>query len=423
MAACDDVHGNWVLVDMTFPKKYGYSSTWSMVINAWLSNAAHGKEDPHKIKINIKNLILSDFTSATILISFGAFLGKTSRLQLIIIAILEVIFAALNETILVYYIVVADVGGSMIVHLFGAYFGVAVAYVLKRKDTTEEENPNEAPTKTSDMFSLLGKFIEDWPTIFLWLFWPSFNGAMLGPGDQQQRAIINTYISLASCCTAVFFISPLLNKKFKLNMVHVQNATLAGGVAVGAMANLQIKPWGAMLIGIIAGVLCTLGYEYVTPMLQRKIGLHDTCGVHNLHGMPGILSAIGAAIAAYTAELTNYENDLFSIYPARAPKNGTAEFLNLSLKYTVPLDGKGRSNSKQAGMQLAAMFCSLVISIIGGAIAGLIVKHLDNPKKSQLFDDKDYWIVPSNEDNIENGNSVELIQRKAVTGGDVEEQA
>ena len=46
--------------------------------------------------------------------------------------------------------------------------------------------------------------------------------------------------------------------------MHVQNATLAGGVAVGALANLQIKPWGAMLIGIISGVISTLGYDYVT---------------------------------------------------------------------------------------------------------------------------------------------------------------
>ena len=46
--------------------------------------------------------------------------------------------------------------------------------------------------------------------------------------------------------------------------VHVQNATLAGGVAVGAAANLNIHPWGAMLVGTIAGIISTLGFQYLS---------------------------------------------------------------------------------------------------------------------------------------------------------------
>lgn len=33
-----------------------------------------------------------------------------------------------------------------------------------------------------------------------------------------------------------------------------------------------------------------------------RIFLQDTCGVHNLHGMPGVLSAVASAIAAGVAE-------------------------------------------------------------------------------------------------------------------------
>jgi ammonia channel protein AmtB len=69
--------------------------------------------------------------------------------------------------------------------------------------------------------------------------------------------------------------------------VHIQNATLAGGVAIGASANLKLVPAWAVFVGVMGGTLSTLGYIYVTPFLTNKIKLQDTCGVHSLHGMPG----------------------------------------------------------------------------------------------------------------------------------------
>ncbi len=74
--------------------------------------------------------------------------------------------------------------------------------------------------------------------------------------------------------------------------VHIQNATLAGGVAIGSAANLMVGPGGALGVGILAGLISTLGYAYLSPVLEAKIGLRDTCGVHNLHGMPGALSRL-----------------------------------------------------------------------------------------------------------------------------------
>lgn len=54
------------------------------------------------------------------------------------------------------------------------------------------------------------------------MFWPSFNGA-LSPTDEQYRAVINTYISLAACCVVTFAISALVSKEGKFEMVCIDD--------------------------------------------------------------------------------------------------------------------------------------------------------------------------------------------------------
>ena len=64
-------------------------------------------------------------------------------------------------------------------------------------------------------------------------------------------------------------------------MVHIQNATLAGGVAVGTVADMVIQPYGTLIIGTIAGLISTLGFQFLTPKLNAGI-LHDTCKLTSL---------------------------------------------------------------------------------------------------------------------------------------------
>ncbi len=50
--------------------------------------------------------------------------------------------------------------------------------------------------------------------------------------------------------------------------------------------------------------MSSLGYTYLYDFFKDRVGLHDTAGVHNVHGIPGILGGLisAAVIAAYNSD-------------------------------------------------------------------------------------------------------------------------
>lgn len=141
-------------------------------------------------------------------------------------------------------------------------------------------------------------------------------------------------------------------------MVDIQNATLAGGVAMGAAADLEIQPAGAIAVGFVAAFVSAGGYKFVQPALLKYLGLHDTCGVHNLHAMPGFLGGLVSIVATAI-----YRR---SFYPR---------------------------GEYQALFNLAALAITMVIAISIGALTGLVLRWLLPPRKH--FIDEEYWEVPA----------------------------
>lgn len=140
--------------------------------------------------------------------------------------------------------------------------------------------------------------------------------------------------------------------------MHIQNATLAGGVGLGTVAELMVLPFGSLIIGFVCGIVSTLGFVYLTvrapgpgtggcgwslgrgwglglcvfgasriprlptachsplpeqhsspcfqPFLESRLHIQDTCGVHNLHGIPGIIGGIAGAVTASIANIDLY---------------------------------------------------------------------------------------------------------------------
>ena len=368
---------------MTFLHKSGFTAVshsyfvavltvlWAILVRCFFTVAFSEHAKWETLKLNVEHLITADFAAGAVLISFGAVLGRFSATQLLVMSILEVVVFCVNEAILVERFKISDIGGSMVIHTFGAYFGLCMSWAWTFSDTKhqQKDRSNNRSNKQSDTMAMIG-------TLFLFCFWPSFNGALAGT-NSQDRAILNTYLSICSSCFVSFLVCSLTDEKNKFRMVEIQNSTIAGGVAVGTVADMLTAPCGAMLIGGVCGGVSVLGYYYVTPVLHSKFGVEDTCGIHNLHGMPGIIGAIVGMIVSALEQDGKYENGtLGEVFAGRFDEEG----------HLV------RSASEQAAFQCAALFATLGMALPGGTATGVVMRIL--PDLDGFYHDGQEYEVP-----------------------------
>lgn len=302
---------------MVFVKKYGYSATTGTYlvvgvgIPLYLLIRSTGIISAEAVNPQtIEGFLLAEFAVAVALISMGAVLGRLRVYQYALMAILIVPLYMLNE-----WLVLdgglgitkgfVDSAGSVVIHAFGAYFGLGLAIAMMKKGQREQTIETDA---TSDRFSMLGSMV-------LWVFWPSFCSAIVPMGD-FEKTVVNTVLALCGATVITYLLGSLL-RKGKTSIADIANASLAGGVAIGATCNLVSAPV-AFLIGVLAGGICVIGYNVIQPRLQKRFNFVDTCGVHNLHGMPGLLGGIAAIFVVPSAVQPQIAGILFTVILAFA---------------------------------------------------------------------------------------------------------
>ena len=372
---------------MTFIKRHSWSAlSYTFFINAvvvqlyillsaFWERVFHG-DWGSKIEVLEQSFTGASYSVAAILIAFGAVLGKVGPLELFIMSLFGIIGYTLNESLVYSVIGINDAGGSTAIHTYGAYFGLTVSLIISKVLKPQKIAEGSYVNST---FAMIG-------TLFLWMFWPSFNAGYF-PENGFQRSLIvsNTIIALTGSCLSTFAFSTLLRDKF--SMEDILNATLAGGVAIGAPSGVVQNPGLSLFIGLLAGAISTAGFCKLSGFLFEKIGLHDTCGVHNLHGIPGLLGGIisGIVIGGYSRG-----SGIFDGYQ----------------DYLDPLS-KNRSFYQQGGAQVAATFISMGIGIGVGILTGFILRCFYKFINEELFEDKVYFEVPE-EEVIEKPNPKEV---------------
>ena len=178
-----------------------------------------------------------------------------------------------------------DFAGGTVVHINAGVAGLVLAIALgKRKGFgTEPMRPHNLP------FVMLGAAL-------LWFGWFGFNAGSEAAADGTAgRAWLNTLLA-----TGVAMLAWLLTEKIRDG--HATSLGAASGVVAGLVAITPaagfVSPVGALVIGLIAGVLCALAVS-----LKYKFGYDDSLDVVGVHLVGGLWGTVSIGFFATADDL------------------------------------------------------------------------------------------------------------------------
>jgi len=336
--------------------------------------------------LNFDTLTKVDYFTGSVLISLGALIGKLTICHYVVISLYETFFSSLNFYLCFKLMGGIDNGGSLYIHTFGAVFGVIVSITVfcTRKEYNKISNNRHLTSDyTSNIFSFIG-------TLFLWLFFPSFNTSFIQSLSSEQnknllrfRGVINTYLSMIGSVVSVFVVSPIVSNG-KIKMEHLLNSSFVGGVIIGGCCTVCSSGWAAILIGFIGGCLSVIGLWFFKKKL-KELKLEDTFGILYTFGIPGFLGGFLNSIFIATKDDTFLENFLYF----RIPQNKSD---------TTNTDNKNyyRDIRTQIGIQIAIIFITIAIAGFSAMTIGFIIRSLKCEKNEIYFVDSENYVEEEN---------------------------
>ncbi|HEX7858084.1 MAG TPA: ammonium transporter [Sphingobium sp.] len=220
-----------------------------------------------------------------------------------------------------------DFAGGTVVHINAGVSALVAALILgKRVGYPKEPMPPHSLTLT-----MVG-------TGMLWVGWFGFNaGSALEANGSAALAMINTFVATAS--GGIFWMLAERLNGHKGSALGFCSGIVAGLVAVTPAAG-NSGPFGAIVLGAIASVVCF----YAVSFLKPKLGYDDSLDAFGVHGIGGMIGAIGTGIV-----------------------------------YAPSLGGPGKPDfviGHQLVIQIEAVLTTIVWASIGTAIAIFIAKAL-----------------------------------------------
>ena len=176
---------------------------------------------------------------------------------------------------------VLDFAGGTVVHINAGIAGLVGAILLGKRVGYGKDNmaPHSLPLAVTGAG-------------MLWVGWFGFNaGSALGAGTLATLAVLNTFTATAGATVAWLLIEKLL--RGKSSALGAASGIIAGLVAVTPAAG-AVGPVGAIVLGAVASAVA---YWFVA-VVKVKAGYDDSLDVFGIHGVAGIIGAIGTGVLA-----------------------------------------------------------------------------------------------------------------------------
>ena len=174
-----------------------------------------------------------------------------------------------------------DFAGGTVVHINAGIAGLVGCLMIgKRIGYGKEAMPPHSLTMTMIGASLL------------WVGWFGFNvGSNLESNGLAAMVMVNTLLATAAAALAWMFLEWVI--KGKPSMLGIASGAIAGLVAITPACG-YVGPMGSIALGVIAGVICL----WAVTGLKRMLGYDDSLDVFGVHGIGGIIGAMGTGIFA-----------------------------------------------------------------------------------------------------------------------------
>jgi len=175
-----------------------------------------------------------------------------------------------------------DFAGGIVVHVSSGFSALALAFVVGRRAGLGEYpmEPHNIP------MTLLG-------TALLWFGWFGFNGgSALAANGLAANAIVVTNTA-AAVAGAVWMVIGWM--KSKPSSLGIASGAIAGLAAITPAAGfVDVK--GAIIIGLVAGIICYLAMDF-----RIKRGIDESLDAWAIHGIGGLWGSIAVGIFATTS--------------------------------------------------------------------------------------------------------------------------
>ena len=179
---------------------------------------------------------------------------------------------------------VLDYAGGTVVHINAGVAGLVLSIMIGKR----MGYPKEPFTPHNLILTMAGASL-------LWVGWFGFNaGSAVAAGASAGMAMAVTQIAAAAAALSWMFVE--WAAKGKPSVLGIVSGAIAGLVAITPASGF-VAPGGALVIGLVAGIVCW----WAATALKRMLGYDDSLDAFGVHGIGGIVGAILTGVFAVAA--------------------------------------------------------------------------------------------------------------------------